>query len=118
MNIRIQAKDFPLTPAIRSEVADQVERALARFDSRIVDVDVFLSDVNGPKGGPDKVCTLRVQLPNRTTVPIETVEPDLYSAIRKSAARARRSVRRTLAKQQRLEPKAIRKFRHAEDALT
>ena len=118
MNIRIQAKDFPLTPGLRNDATLQVERALARFDSRIVNVDVFLSDVNGPKGGPDKVCTIRVQLPNRTTVPIETTESDLYSAIRQSAARARRAVRRTLAKQQRLEPKAIRAFRYTEDAVT
>ena len=116
MNIRIQAKDFSLTAALDAEVRKQVEQALARFDDYVVAVDVFLSDVNGPKGGPDKACVIRVQLPNRTTIPIETIRSDLYAAVYQSARRARRVVRRTLKKQRRFERSLLREMRYGETA--
>jgi len=114
MNIRIQAKDFALTPAIEAETRERIEHALDRFAPYVVAVDVFLGDVNGPKGGRDKRCTIRVSLPNRTTVPIESLRSNLYVAIASSARRARRVVRRVLARQRRFERRELRAMRYGD----
>ncbi len=100
MDTRVQAVGFSLTPAIAAWAHEQVGRALDRFDEKITSVDVYLKDVNGPKGGHDKQALIRVQLRHRAPVMIETTHNDMYAAIDLSARRVKRAVRRTLGRKQ------------------
>ncbi|WP_147432304.1 hypothetical protein [Pararobbsia silviterrae] len=64
MEIRIQMSNLSLTDrertSIRMHVHARIERAFARIGRRIRHVDVYLNDVNGPRGGPDKRCVIKV----------------------------------------------------------
>ena len=53
MNVKLQTQGFALTPGIGSRVHERVDKALDRYSEDIVSVDVFLKDVNGPKGGDE-----------------------------------------------------------------
>ncbi|AWM41574.1 hypothetical protein GobsT_73650 [Gemmata obscuriglobus] len=44
-----------------SGVTAKLESGLSRYRSRLTRVEAHLSDVNGPKGGPDARCTLEVR---------------------------------------------------------
>ena len=99
MDTRIQTQGFSLTPAIAAWAHEQIDRSLERFRDDITAVDVFLTDINGPKGGPDKQVLVRVLIKHRAPVMIETTDVDLYAAIDLSARRARRAVQRTLGRQ-------------------
>ena len=68
---------------LRARVAEAQETALSPVRSRLYWVDVYLTDVNGPKGGPDKRCRVVAHLP---TGPVVVV-----SAGWVSGARARRT---------------------------
>ena len=98
MNPRIQVQGFELSAAIDNWTRCQLAKTLQRYGPEIVAVDEFLKDVNGPKGGKDKLALVRVQLRGTPDVVIETAHSDLYVAIDRSARRTRRVVRRTLDK--------------------
>ena len=98
MNTRIQTQGFPVTRAIDSWTRDQIDKNLGRYDADVVAVDVFLTDINGPRGGQDKQVMVRILIKHRAPVLIETTGDDLYAAIDLSARRARRAVSRTLGR--------------------
>ena len=54
MHAKIQSQGFEVTAAIEAKVRRQLNRALDRFGADILAVDVFLSDVNGPRGEATK----------------------------------------------------------------
>ena len=111
MDINVQTHGFKLTSAIYRSTRSQFSRSLASFRDSIVDVDVFLKDLNGPKGGVDKAVLVRIGLTTQQTITVETVNENLHAAIILSARRAKRTVRRTLSKQRRVERASLRELR-------
>ena len=99
MMIVIQCQGFQLTAALREHVRRRLGFSLARGNSHISRVDVSLSDINGPRGGIDKRCLVKVRLEGLQLVVVEDVQSDLYSAIDRAAGRAGRIVMRRLARQ-------------------
>ena len=46
-----------------AQIEEQVRQRLARFENRITDVEIHVSDTNGPKGGnADLRCTLEARV--------------------------------------------------------
>ena len=107
MQIDIRARSFPLTDAIRAYVARRLAFALSARDARIDSVVATLSDVNGPRGGRDKRCRLRVLMPGHPDVVIEDTEADLYKAIGQAIGRAARAVARRLDRDRRFERRRV-----------
>ena len=112
MHIDIQARDFPMTQALRSHVERRVAFALSTRYDRINRILVRLSDINGPRGGNDKCCQLCVVLPGQADVVIEDTQANLYAAIDRAADRAGRVVSRKLARL-----RNVRRSRSLADAM-
>ena len=108
MNITIRTQHFDVSHAIQSFVRNKVESALARFHDEVLSVDVFLSDINGPKGGQDKRVVIRIQLRRRHQIAVESLHDDLYAAISSSSKKARRVVRRKLRKLRKVQRLSLR----------
>ncbi len=98
MHIDIQTKGFTLTKALAAHVQRRLKTALAARDDHIVHAQVRLSDINGPRGGVDKCCQLRVQIAGSTSVVVRDVSADMYAAIDKAAKRVSSSVGRRLGR--------------------
>ena len=96
MQIDVHALGFELTPALREHIERRLHFALARSDAVVARLSVRLSDLNGPRGGEDKRCHLRITLTDAPEVLIEDTEADLYVAIDRAADRAGRTVARRL----------------------
>ena len=96
MQIDVHALGFELTPALRQHIERRLHFALARSDAVVARLSVRLSDLNGPRGGEDKRCHLRIILADAPEVLIEDTEADLYVAIDRAADRASRTVARRL----------------------
>jgi len=96
MQIDIQARGFRLTESLRSQAERRVRFALGSASRNIRSIVMRLLDVNGPRGGVDKRCTIRANLPGALPVVIEQQEADLYLAIGRAADRAGRAVSRRL----------------------
>ncbi len=99
MNIRINSQGFTLTTGIADNVYERLAWAFRRFAEDVIAVDVYLKDINGPKGGADKQASVRVQLRNQNTVFVDSVRENLYAAIGDASRRAKRAVKRSIKKE-------------------
>ncbi len=100
MQIKIQARSFSLTSALKSHIHRRLRFALTSGSNHIQQVMVRLSDINGPRGGRDKCCQIQVVLEGMPSVVIEDTKSDLYAAISRATDRASRAVMRTLRRRQ------------------
>ena len=98
MIISIQARGFELTEGLRAHTERRIRFALgwARFDVQAV--SVRLSDINGPRGGRDKRCLIRIPLTSGQEVVVEDLDDDLYVAIDRAAGRCEQTLVRRLSR--------------------
>jgi hypothetical protein len=58
MNVLIETSQLKLNQYDRSEMSSHVIDTFSRFSLQIQHMQLTLKDVNGAKGGIDKICTL------------------------------------------------------------
>lgn len=92
MRIDIKGSGFPVTAALVDHAERRLRFALTRHSDRIVRVAVLVGDSNGPRGGTDKFCRIRILLKHLPEVLIEDTGAELYAVIDRAAERAGRNV--------------------------
>ena len=92
MNIDIQALDFSMTDSIERYVKERINYLFSSRHDQIQRIDVRLSGDNGPNGGNDKHCQIRLTLPRLKEIVIDDVQSDLYVAIFRAMDRASRTL--------------------------
>ncbi len=111
MKINLHVQGFESTPAIVAHVHRQLDFNLANFADHIQTVDVYIKDINGPKGGEDMKAIICVRLFGRQTVKVESTREDLYAALAIAARHAKRTVKRSIGKHRHMQKIAAREFR-------
>lgn len=96
MHIAIQSSGLVLTEGLRAYVHRRMKTSVGWALTRRL--AVWLSDINGPRGGRDKRCKIQISLDHGKTVVIENTEEDLYVAIDRAADRADRALARQLSR--------------------
>jgi len=102
MQIDIQARQLSMTRSLNRYTQRRIRFALLRFEENIQRVSIWLSDVNGPRGGKDKHCRLQLMLAGNADVIIEDTQENLYVAINRAIERASHSLVRKLDRQKSL----------------
>lgn len=108
MNLNVHTQGIALTRKIDGEVRARLTAALRRYTDRVIGVDVYLKDINGPKGGNDKSVVVKAQLRGRLQVAVTVLRADLFSAIGVAARRVQRQAKRATRKQRGFERKTLR----------
>jgi putative sigma-54 modulation protein len=98
MKIDIQTRGFETTESIRDYASRRLQFAISWIGSNVSGVNVTLSDLNGPKGGRDKCCAIRLQIAGEPSVLIADKEVDLYVAIDRSADRCKSLLARRMSR--------------------
>jgi len=94
MKTEVCAQNFSLTPAIEEHVRSSIALAIGRASGAIHGAVARLRDVNGTRGGTDKVCRIVVSMSGRRTLVVESRDCDLYAAITSAAGKLREAVNR------------------------
>ena len=82
-----------------SRLEDQIRQRLARFEERITDVEVHVSDVNGSRGGNgDLRCTLEARVNGIQPVAVADHGTTVDRAILAAAKKAARALDHQLGK--------------------
>lgn len=96
MQLVIRGSMAELDRASRDRVEHRFRSALSRFAARLGRVTVYLTDLNGPRGGLDKRCRVVAALKGSGPVSVENTESDLIAAVDQSADRVGQAVGRKL----------------------
>ncbi|MBL8396841.1 MAG: HPF/RaiA family ribosome-associated protein [Candidatus Accumulibacter sp.] len=99
MQIVIHARGLLLTPSLRDYIERRLRFAVDWANHHISTLSVHLVDVNGPRGGEDKCCQIRVAIPGANDIVIEDTQVDMFVAIDRAADRAGRTLARRMARQ-------------------
>jgi putative sigma-54 modulation protein len=99
MQIDVQFRGIDVSPSLREHAERRARFALARIGARVGRVSISLADINGPKGGMDKSCTVQVSLQQPGTIVVEELGSDLYQVLDRGIARAGRTALRRLERQ-------------------
>jgi hypothetical protein len=100
MRLLIHPRTTVADPEVRTQIVEALETALGPVQSRLDGIDVYLTDVNGPRGGPDKRCRIVAHLPAGRPVVVSRTDQDPVAAVVAAAARCRRSIRARLKRRQ------------------
>jgi CBS domain-containing protein len=94
VNVRVTGVN--LSDENRTEIRRKLGARLGKFGSSIERVSVRVEDVNGPRGGVDKTCRIKVVLSGLPSVVFEHQEAVLDGAINGALAGTERAVRKAL----------------------
>jgi len=82
-----------------AQVKSVIENALSHFSDKITRVEVYLSDENGHKSGPDdKRCLIEVRIEGRRPIIVTHEASTLDLAIDGAADKMKRSIERDLGR--------------------
>jgi ribosome-associated translation inhibitor RaiA len=84
--------------SLRDYVRDRLGRKLGKFAERIERVTVRFTDVNGPRGGVDVVCAVKVVLSGLDSVVVEEHGVKPREAFDRAADVSERATRRSLGR--------------------
>ena len=90
----------------RRYMRQKLSRALEKFAQSIERVTVRVKDVNGPRGGIDQLCRIKVVLSKLPSVLVETRHALLDVAFRSALARTERAVRKSVQRR-RMKPRKL-----------
>jgi len=100
MRIEIRGIPADATDGLESYAERRLRFALSRFSPRVGLVVARLEDANGPRGGVDKQCQVRIRLIPEGDVFVRGVDADWRAAIGRAVDRLGRAVARALESQQ------------------
>jgi hypothetical protein len=94
MQVSIVVRHHPGAALLRSFAERRTRFAFRRMQWIVPRAHVELADENGPRGGPDKRCSVRLQPVGGEPVVVTTIASDWRSAIESALQRAGRSLLR------------------------
>jgi ribosome-associated translation inhibitor RaiA len=99
---------------LHEHVQRRLRFSLSRVAEHVRSVHVQLRDVNGPRGGVDKSCTVQIQLTQAPTVLVNDMDYDVLTLIDRVADRASQAALRSLQRRQlRYRTPANRSYLHS-----
>ena len=90
MKIEVRGKGIEVTAGLREFVERRAHFSLGRRSDQVDRVQVWLEDVNGPKGGDDKRCRVKLAGPGLSDKVVESCSGDLGAAVFDALERAAR----------------------------
>ena len=96
MRLRMAARGIELSVDLADYVRRRAHFSLGRFAGRIRSLSIRLADVNGPRGGIDKLCDIRLDVGLRQPVIVCERQASVHSAVGFALERAERAVHRQL----------------------
>ena len=100
----IRAAQGELGSSDRDYIRRKLGTKLGKFASSIERVSVRIEDVNGPRGGVDQLCRIKVVLRGLSSVVFESRDASLNAAVDGALSGVERAVRRTLQRR-RMKPR-------------
>ncbi len=97
--LRIRVAGPQLDASEKQKVRDRLGRKLWRFGGDITQATVRFTDVNGPRGGVDTVCRIKLSVSGLAHIVAEARAVDAFAALQRASQSARNAIVRALERQ-------------------
>jgi ribosome-associated translation inhibitor RaiA len=108
MKITVRTRDLDWNENLQKLVERRIAYAVDRHSTRISSISVCISDLNGPRGGVDKLCQMSADVRGIGTLLITETGSNLLQAISNAAGRLGFRVRRSIERRRRPSPSSHR----------
>jgi putative sigma-54 modulation protein len=98
MKIDIRSSNLPRSESLHAHIERKLAFALGRFADRIRVVHVRVRDLNGPRGGIDKLCRMVLFVAPRSSLVVEATDADAYAAVSQAALKLQERFVRNLTR--------------------
>ena len=96
MDVKVETRHVTLPAHADADIAERLRSGFGRLATRIARLKLTLKDINGPRGGKDKVCVLQAHLTDGRQLVIEDRSERLRTAVTACLKRGRLVVSREL----------------------
>ncbi len=96
MDVNILDRNVGITSGQREHIDRCLQFAFDRFGSHIRTIDISLTDVNGPRGGDDLQCRMKVVLQGKREIVLEGKGVSVEAIVAETADRAALAVSRRI----------------------
>lgn len=103
MRTIIHSKDIEVDDVLREHIERRTLMSFSRLSERIARVEIYLSDLNGPRGGVDKHCKIEVHLTNLPLAVLDDLDSDVIRLVDRALARTTRLVSKRLERAQQVQ---------------
>ena len=87
MEIAVRVRQLGSNEDLQKQVERRIEYAVDRYRSRIDRISISLTDLNGPRGGVDKLCHITADVRGARPVVIVERGEDLLAVVNRAARR-------------------------------
>jgi len=101
MKINIRSNGILITEELRQHIERTLAFSVDAFQEHLDSISLFLADLNGPRGGMDKLCQVTARFKNGKRARIHQTGTDLEAAIKNAADRLKHRISRTLSRAKR-----------------
>ena len=108
MELTIRTRDVELTDELREKITQRLEFALDTFSDHVDEALVYLMDLNGPKGGVDKLCQITVRARGVGELPVRETGTTLQAALNRAARRLKYRLSEALRETETISRESIR----------
>ncbi|WP_144392957.1 hypothetical protein [Pleionea sediminis] len=81
MYLSIQSNNITLNSLAKENIKKRARRVFSRVEDKIDKVLINVKDVNGPKGGPDKLCKVIIESTVSSTIVVTNRKQNLAAAV-------------------------------------
>lgn len=96
MKLELTARGIEISSDLREFIAKRVHFSFGRFAGRIRRLSIRLADLNGPRGGIDQCCDVRVNAGLPRKIVVRERQATIHAAIAIAMGRAERVVQRQI----------------------
>ena len=108
MELSIRTREIELTEALRDHVVRRLESALDTFRDHVQEASVYLMDLNGPKGGVDKLAQITIRVSRLGELAVRETGTTTPAALNRAARRLKYRLGEALRAQETLSRESIR----------
>lgn len=94
MKIEILLDSVKNPTELRDKIGRRLRKVFSRHKDELAEVEVSIRDVNGEKGGADKLCKIQLKRPGASPIVVSSLEVCVESALQRCVKKALYSFRR------------------------
>lgn len=98
MQLNISTRKVNISYLEKQDIVQKLKSSLSYFEPQVYSALLTITDVNGPKGGKDMLCKIRLKLAGIPSILIQEKSESLRNAIDGAIRRAKQTLKRKVGR--------------------